>query len=103
MNSIASSNIGNDAFDNDNDNMTDMSDIINQNYDNSKYNKLVVTKEGEIDPSHLLITEGITTTIVIITTTTTSTTSTIIAATITIITITTTTITIIIIIIIINK
>ena len=60
MNSIASSNIGNDALDNDNDNMTDMSDIINQSYDNSKYSKLVVTKEGEIDPSHLLITEGIT-------------------------------------------
>jgi|LauGreSBDMM110SN_4_FD.fasta_scaffold1136316_1 hypothetical protein len=43
----------------DRDDMSDMTEILNQQNDLNKYNKLLMTTEGEIDPSHLLITEGI--------------------------------------------
>jgi len=43
----------------DRDDMSDMTEILNQQNDLNKYNKLLMTTEGEIDPSHLLITKGI--------------------------------------------
>ena len=59
MTSVISSNRGiEEDRESDIDDMTDITEMMNQQYENNKYNKLVVTKEGEIDPSHLLITEG---------------------------------------------
>ena len=63
MNSIVSSNRDMDASiqekESDRDDMSDMTEILNQQNDLNKYNKLLITTEGEIDPSHLLITEGL--------------------------------------------
>ena len=63
MNSIASSNRDMDGNiiekESDRDDTSDMTELLNQQNDLNKYNKLLMTTEGEIDPSHLLITEGL--------------------------------------------